>query len=106
MRFKYFLRARDGRAARSVRRRFTMLPWVVPGVSVVAGAGPAGTLTPDRTAVSSRTPSAFAYIVPSDNRRPAGKLENGVFTVRLDARTGMWHPEGKDGAGLSVAAFA
>jgi FtsP/CotA-like multicopper oxidase with cupredoxin domain len=106
MRFNYFARARDGRTARSVRRRFTMLPWVIPGVSVFAGAGPAGTLTPDRTPASSRTSSAFAYIVPSDNRRPAGKLENGVLTVRLDARTGMWRPEGKDGARLSVAAFA
>ena len=45
-------------------------------------------------------------VFPNDNRRRAGKLENGMLTVRLDARTGMWYPEGKKGVGLPVSAFA
>jgi manganese oxidase len=48
----------------------------------------------------------LAHIVPSDNRRPAGRLEGNVLTVRLEARPGMWYPEGPRGLGLPVAAFA
>ena len=50
--------------------------------------------------------STGATIVPSDNRQPAGRLENGLLTLRLDARDGVWYPEGPDGLGLPVAAFA
>ena len=42
----------------------------------------------------------------NDNRWPAGQFENGILTVKLDARNGMWYPEGPDGPGLPVAAFA
>jgi len=42
----------------------------------------------------------------NDNRRSAGTLKNGVLTVGLEARTGVWHPEGNGGRGLEVAAFA
>jgi len=48
----------------------------------------------------------LAHIVPSDNRQPAGRLEGNVLTVRLEARAGMWYPEGPGGLGLPVAAFA
>jgi FtsP/CotA-like multicopper oxidase with cupredoxin domain len=58
---------------------------------VAAAAGPAGPGT----------------VQPNDNRRAAGKLEAGVLTVALEARSGTWQPEGQDGRGLdSVAAFA
>ena len=42
----------------------------------------------------------------NDNRQSAGTLKNGVLTVGLEARTGVWHPEGNGGRGLEVAAFA
>jgi manganese oxidase len=42
----------------------------------------------------------------NDNRWPAGRLENGVLTLRLEARDGIWYPEGDKGPGLPVAAFA
>lgn len=42
----------------------------------------------------------------NDNRRPAGRLRNGVLTVRLEARNGLWEPEDEDGPKLPVAAFA
>ena len=42
----------------------------------------------------------------NDNRRSAGTLKNGVLTVALEARTGMWRPEGSGGRALEIAAFA
>jgi FtsP/CotA-like multicopper oxidase with cupredoxin domain len=45
-------------------------------------------------------------IAPNDNRQPAGTLANGVLTVNLEARVGVWHPEGDQGIGLEVAAFS
>ncbi|HEX6058372.1 MAG TPA: multicopper oxidase domain-containing protein, partial [Gemmatimonadaceae bacterium] len=41
-----------------------------------------------------------------DNRRSAGTLRNGVLTLRLDARVGMWYPEGDDAPGAAMQAFA
>jgi len=40
------------------------------------------------------------------NDRPAGSVENGVLTLRLVARSGLWHPEAENGVGLEVQAFA
>ena len=45
-------------------------------------------------------------VAPNDNRRPAGRLENGVLTVRLEARGGTWRPEGSRGPIIATAAFA
>ncbi|HVT40160.1 MAG TPA: multicopper oxidase domain-containing protein [Gemmatimonadaceae bacterium] len=45
-------------------------------------------------------------ISPNDNRQSAGTLENGVLTVRLETRTGLWRPEGEQGRAVEVAAFA
>ena len=41
-----------------------------------------------------------------DNVRPAGTLRDGVLSLRLDTRLGMWHPDGDDGPGAVVPAFA
>jgi FtsP/CotA-like multicopper oxidase with cupredoxin domain len=51
-------------------------------------------------------PPAASTIVPNDNRHSAGTLKNGVLTVALEARTGVWRPEGDGGRALDVAAFA
>jgi FtsP/CotA-like multicopper oxidase with cupredoxin domain len=40
------------------------------------------------------------------NDRPAGSLGNGVLTLRLVARDGLWHPEAENGVGIPVRAFA
>jgi manganese oxidase len=56
------------------------------------------------SAASSRPPAADR-IVPNDNRRSHGTLEHGVLTVALEARTGVWRPEGDSGRALDVAAF-
>ncbi len=45
-------------------------------------------------------------VLPNDNRRPAGRLQDGVLTLRLEAREGMWHPNGTDREGIRIGAFA
>ena len=45
-------------------------------------------------------------IESNDNRRVAGTLEGTAHTVRLEARTGMWYPEGPKGRGVEVAAWS
>lgn len=52
------------------------------------------------------TPRAADSILPNDNRHTAGTLKNGVLTVAIEARTGVWRPEGDSGRALDVAAFA
>lgn len=47
-----------------------------------------------------------ARIVNNDNRRAAGRLENGVLTLRMEAREGTWYAEGPNGMARHVAAFA
>jgi hypothetical protein len=49
---------------------------------------------------------AAETVSPNDNRTSAGTLSNGVLTVALEARSGVWHPEGDKGRALDVAAFA
>src|SRR5688572_22912208 len=50
--------------------------------------------------------SSADVVAPNDNRRPAGRLSNGVLTVRLEARLATWRPEGSRGPIISTAAFA
>ncbi|MGH7468231.1 MAG: multicopper oxidase domain-containing protein [Longimicrobiales bacterium] len=50
-------------------------------------------------------PKAIAAI-PNDNRQSAGIMKDGVLTVRLVARPAAWQPEGKNGCGIRVHAFA
>jgi manganese oxidase len=45
-------------------------------------------------------------ILANQNRTAAGKLENGVLTVHLEIRDGIWHVEADDGPPLYVQAFA
>ena len=44
-------------------------------------------------------------IATNDNRASAGVLRDGVLTLRLEARTGDWHPDGDADPGISVRAF-
>ena len=45
-------------------------------------------------------------ISSNDMRVPAGKLSNGVLTLQLEARNGLWYPDGAKGMARPVAAFA
>ncbi len=49
---------------------------------------------------------AAPQILTNDNRHAAGRLKDGVLTLRLEARAGMWYPEGPEGMARPVAAFA
>ena len=72
----------------------------------ITGASGAETLTLNSDNTPPRTVPALAQIKASDNKVAAGRLEGAVLTVRLDARIGMWYPEGPKRFGLQVAAFA
>ena len=109
---RYFSRAHVVRAAQRlrgpVRPSVVALFWMAPSVitSDLSSAASAASLTPDALGAAGEHTPALAVIATNDNRKPAGQLDGGVLTVRLEARTGMWYPEGKKGMGLSVAAFA
>ncbi|MGH7466120.1 MAG: hypothetical protein ACREK1_13140, partial [Longimicrobiales bacterium] len=44
-------------------------------------------------------------VFPNDNRQTSGRLHDGVLTLELDARAGVWYPEGPGGTAYHVAAF-
>ncbi len=44
--------------------------------------------------------------VPNDNRTPAGKLWNGVLTLRLEALDARWSPDGDGAPSLVMQVFA
>lgn len=44
-------------------------------------------------------------IVVNQGRVPAGKLQNGILTIHLELRKGVWHAEADDGPKLFVEAF-
>ena len=48
---------------------------------------------------------ALGSIVANDNRVPGGELRDGVLTLRLELRRGVWHPEGETGEAIPVYAF-
>lgn len=52
------------------------------------------------------TEKSLPEITANDNRLPAGRLHNGVLTIGLEVRTGIWYLEERDGPGLQVQAFA
>ena len=41
----------------------------------------------------------------NDNRIPAGRLADGVLTIRLEIREGEWHPDADSSPGVVVRAF-
>ncbi len=55
------------------------------------------------TSAMSRAPESIA---PNDNRHAGGSLAGKALTLKLEAREGMWRPEGENGRAISVAAFA
>ena len=44
-------------------------------------------------------------IAINDNRQPAGSLRDGVLTVALVARQGLWRPDGNADPGVNIMAF-
>jgi FtsP/CotA-like multicopper oxidase with cupredoxin domain len=83
----------------------TLIRWPVPALLLAAACGPRGDV-PASTTHAPPSPAAVPEVTINDNRRSAGRLADGVLTVRLEARNGTWYPDGRDGLGLPVAAFA
>jgi FtsP/CotA-like multicopper oxidase with cupredoxin domain len=52
------------------------------------------------------TPEGMGEVLSNDNKRSAGFLQNGILSVDLEARDGMWFPETHEGKGIHVFAFA
>jgi len=50
-------------------------------------------------------PTSTFAIQANSNREPAGKLEKGVLTLRLELRQGDWYPETDTGPSMRVYAF-
>ena len=65
---------------------------------------------PDNAAAPEACPHlprvAAPAALPNDNRIRAGTLRDGTLTLRLEARAVAWHPEGPDGCGVHMHAFA
>ena len=52
------------------------------------------------------TPPGTEEIFANDNKRSAGILKDGVLTIELEAREGVWFPETHEGQDIRVYAFA
>jgi manganese oxidase len=48
----------------------------------------------------------ISEVKANENRLPCGRLTDGVLTIDLEARVGLWYPEERDGPALEVQAFA
>jgi FtsP/CotA-like multicopper oxidase with cupredoxin domain len=45
-------------------------------------------------------------VIPNDNRIAGGALKEGVLTIHLEARLGVWHPDENDSPGLVMQMFS
>ena len=59
-----------------------------------------------RPALATQSAPVPERITISDNTVGAGDLAQQTLTLRLEARTGEWHPDSDDGPGVVVNAFA
>jgi FtsP/CotA-like multicopper oxidase with cupredoxin domain len=77
--------------------------FVIVAVPFVLGAsGPQRTPVLNEETGQQAAPRAVA----NDNRTAAGRLVNGILTLRLEAREANWHPEGASGVAIPVYGFA
>src|SRR5260370_14123146 len=64
---------------------------------------PGGGLSHPRHLLATREPGRVGV---NDNRRAAGSLHGGVWRLHLEARLGMWYPDGDSASGALAPAFA
>ena len=77
-------------------------PWTVLALCLTLGPLSFGG-QPSQVADASASRERIAI---NDNRTAAGAISDSVLTIRLDARLGMWHPDGDSDPGVVVKAFA
>ncbi len=73
--------------------------------AVIAASGGALFLSAGIAAAQPAGGDSLPAIRINDNRAAAGVLEDGVLTLHLVAREGVWHPEEDGGPGVTVQAF-
>jgi FtsP/CotA-like multicopper oxidase with cupredoxin domain len=64
-----------------------------------AASGPLTLALPDHEG------AGHVHVLPNDNRRPAGSIDNGRLTLSLRAGQGSWQPEGAGGPALTIEAL-
>ena len=79
------------------------MPWLLV-LGVFASVGQSSPLA--STACDGVPSTRAASAEANDNRTGAGSLQGGVLIVRLEVREAAWHPDGVQGCGLRVHAFA
>lgn len=83
---------------------------VLAGVLAIAPAPAGNPGEPWRQAATTgtkpRVEAPVQEVLANDNRTPAGRLDQGVLTLRLQATRGTWHPEERSGPARSIYAFA
>ncbi len=84
-------------SGRPLRPLFTL--WI----GVTLGAIPVSGRTPAVAVPTDATPERITIV---DNRTSAGVLAGRTLTVRMEARTGEWHPDRDTDPGVVVKAFA
>ncbi|MGH7720077.1 MAG: multicopper oxidase domain-containing protein [Gemmatimonadaceae bacterium] len=89
-----------------MRKRSVMLGFFPGAILLAAFGAPIPGSAPAPHAAPATGLHGLPRIEINDNRRPAGRLRDGVLTIRLEARDGAWYPEGPDGMPRLVAAFA
>lgn len=57
-------------------------------------------------ALACRTRDGEVRAVPNDNRVAAGRLNDSVLALRLEAREARWYPDGDDRSSLVMPMFA
>lgn len=78
--------------------------WMATLAAVVLGSHWVG-IAVDVPVAAAAVLGSAERIATNDNRIAAGTLQNGVLTIRLDARAGQWHPDGDSDPGIEVHAF-
>jgi len=76
-------------------------PGVALAIALGAAAGTAGALTPPLPAFGQPVPIAEA----NDQRRPAGRMIDGVLRIDLEAVEAEWLPRGPEGPRVRTTAF-
>jgi len=91
--------------ARSDIRPLVSRGWMATVAAVVLGLYWLGNAHGVPVAAAAPNGGSPDRIATNDNRTPAGTLQDGVLTIRLEARAGQWHPDGDNDPGIELPAF-
>src|SRR5262245_39028309 len=81
-----------------------MVAWISGALIALASAKLGHAQAPKGTGAA--VDAAIEAVSINDNRGQAGTLDRRTLTIRLEARTGEWHPEGDADQSVVIKAFA